>query len=132
MCYFIYGALFGDIDTNEYENIKVKYNNLHFPLGTKHDLKMCVQEASMPFRVNDGICDCDTELGKGNPASEEIKPYCALFEDIKSLKGAKHIYLCKTWTGKRNKTEVKLKLNEINISETLADIKENCLYTFEI
>ena len=126
MCYYIYCALFGNIDPDEYKSIKDNYE-IKFRIGTKHDLKMCVQNEDLPFRVNDGICDCDTELGKGNPASEEIKPYCALFEDIKSLKGAKHIYLCKTWTGKRNKTEVKLKLNEINISETLADIKENCL-----
>ena len=131
MCYYIYGALFGNIDPDEYKSIEDNYE-IKFRTGTKHDLKMCVQNENLPFRVNNGICDCNTELGEGNAESEEIKPYSHLFDDIRNLRGAKHIYLCKTWAGKRNKSEVKLKLNEINVSETLANIKENCLYVFEI
>ena len=131
MCYFIYGALYGDVYENEYKSIKDKYEfKIH--TGTKHDVKTSVKGENIDFRVTDWCCDCDSDLGKGDTNSEFIKQYVELFNDIKNVNGAKHIYLCKTWTGKTNKTEVNLKLNEINLEETLANFRKNCLYVFEI
>lgn len=131
MCYFIYGAVYGNVDQKEYQTIENKYEyKIH--CGTKHDVKMSAQEVAADYRVTDWICDCESDLGKKDVTAQQVKEMAALFEEIKNVNGAKHIYLCKTWTGKRNKSEVKLKLNDIDVKSVLANFKENCLYTFEI
>lgn len=131
MCYYIYGALYGDIDNDEYNAIECKYEyKIH--CGTKHSVKTSVQEVSSSYRVTDWCCDCDSALGKKDINAEQVKEFETLFEELKKVNGAKHIYLCKTWNGKRNKTEIKLKLNDIDLKSVFANFKENCLYTFEI
>ncbi len=63
MCYYIYGALYGDVDKDEYQIIKDKYEyKIH--CGTKHSVKTSVQEVSDSYRVTDWCCDCDSDLGK--------------------------------------------------------------------
>lgn len=131
MCYYIYGALFGDVDENEYSAIENKYE-LKIRKGTKHSLKKSVQEVSEQYRVTNWCCDCDSALGGKDSETQEIKMYEAFLNDIKGLNGAKYIYLCKTWAGKTNKKEIQLKLNDINVGNTLAEFNENCLYTFEV
>ncbi|MDD5923890.1 MAG: hypothetical protein PUC88_03770 [Clostridia bacterium] len=131
MCYYIYGALCGDVNTNEYQIIKDKYE-YKFHCGTKHNVKMSVQENSDSYRVTDWGCDCDSDLGKKDPNAEQVKVFEALFNDIKKLKGAEQIYLCKTWVGKRNKNEIKLKLDDVDIKSVLSELKVNCLYIFKV
>ena len=131
MCYYIYGALYGDIDKAEYKKIEDKYDcKIHS--GTKHNVKMCVKGDSWDYRVTDGHCDCGSALGEKNPDAKGIMELEALFNDIKKVEGAKHIYLCKTWAGKINRREVKLKLSDIDVKTVLAEFDPNCLYTFEI
>ena len=131
VCYFVYGALYGDIDENAYKTIENKHEfKIH--CGTKHSVKNSVLEVSDDYRITDWCCDCDFALGRKDINAEEIKKLEALFNEIKEIGGAKHIYLCKTWTGKRNKGEIKLRLDDIDIKSVLANFKENCLYTFEV
>ena len=131
MCYFIYGAVYGNVDQNEYKTIENKYDyKIH--CGTKHDVKLAVQEVADTYRVTNCCCDCESDLGKKDVNAEEVTELAAIFEEIKKVDGVKHIYLCKTWAEKRNKSEVKLKLNNIDIKSVLANFKANCLYTFEI
>ena len=131
MCYYVYGALYGKIDKSEYKAIEDKYEFKIHP-GTKHDVKMSLLNELNDYRVTDWMCDCDSPLGDGDPKSKYIQIYADLFEEIKKIKGAKHIYLCRSWTGTRNKHETKLKLDEIDIKETLANLERNNLYVFEI
>lgn len=131
MCYYIYGALFGDIDLNNYQALENNYE-MKIRLGTKHDVKMSVQHVDCDYRVTEGCCDCESDLGKGDIDAEEVKQCADLLNDIKNIKGAEYIYLCKTWAGKNNKKEKHMKLGEINIQEVLANFEENCLYIFEV
>ncbi len=71
-------------------------------------------------------------LVKKDSNAEQVKEFEALFNDIKKLKGAEYIYLCKTWVGKRNKNEIKLKLDDVDIKSVLSELKSNCLYIFEV
>lgn len=93
---------------------------------------MSAQNIDEKYRVTDWCCDCDSDLGKEDINALTLKEYETLFNEIRNIKGASHIYLCKTWTGKRNKKEIALNLNEINIKNVLANLKSNCLYTFVI
>ncbi len=95
-------------------------------------MKLSVQDNSDSYRVTNWCCDCNSDLGKKDSSAQQIKELEALFNDIKKVKGAGHIYLCKTWVGKRNKKEIKLKLDDIDIKSVLAELNENCLYTFEV
>lgn len=131
MCYYIYGALYGDIDNDEYQAIEDKYE-YKIRSGTKHNVKVSVEKSCGDYRVTDWCCDCGSALGKKDPSDEQIKELEALFNDIKKIGGAKHIYLCKTWAGKRNKKEIKLRLDDIDIKSVLAEFDANCLYIFEI
>ena len=131
MCYYLYGALHGDIDKDEYRMIEEKYE-YKLRNGTKHNVKTCVEGTSDGYRVTDWCCDCDSALGKKDQNAAQVKDIEALFNDIKNIKGAKHIYLCKTWIGKRNKKEIKLRLDDIDIKSVLAELNENCMYIFEV
>ena len=132
MCYFLYGALWGDISESEYIDVKNKYG-LKISLGTKHDVKSAVKAAAEfvrdNFRVTDWICDCDSPVGKHDPTDPMIIELSNLITELSALPGAKQINICKTWTGKQNKKEIKLKLSDIDLPTFLADFKENTLYS---
>ena len=132
MCYFLYGSLYGDVCESEYVDVKNKYG-LKISLGTKHDVKSAVKTAAEfvqdNFRVTDWICDCDSPVGKHDPTDPMIIELSNLITDLSALPGAKQINICKTWTGKQNKKEIKLKLSDIDLPTFLADFKENTLYS---
>ncbi len=135
MCYFLYGSLYGDIDEAEYESVQRRYG-CRIPLGTRHDVKTAVRDAGETvrddFRVTDGVCDCDSPVGGHDPAHPMILELSSLIGELSALPGAKQIYICKTWTGKQNKKEIALKLNETDLPALLADLRENCLYSLSV
>ncbi len=132
MCYFLYGSLYGDVSESEYVDVKNKYG-LKISLGTKHDVKSAVKTAAEfvqdNFRVTDWICDCDSPVGKHDSTDPMIIELSSLITELSALPGAKQINICKTWTGKQNKKEIKLKLSDIDLPTFLADFKENTLYS---
>jgi len=131
MCYFIHGAAYGNIDADEYEKVAAKYE-FRFKLGTKHDVKNDVANDGYDFCVTNRTCDCDSPVGAKDPTAPELKKYEALLNDLKNVRGLKHIYLCKVWAGDVNKKEATLKLRDINVPDFLANVKEKCLYTIEM
>ena len=134
MCYFLYGSLYGDVSESEYIGIKNKYS-LKISLGTKHDVKRAVKAAAElvqnDFRITDGVCDCDSPVGNHDPTDPMIIELSNLITELSALPGAKQINICKTWTGRDNKKEIKLKLIDTNLQTFLADFKENTLYSIE-
>ena len=132
MCYFLYGSLYGDVSESEYVAVKNKYG-LKISLGTKHDVKNAVKAAEEfvqeDYRITDWICDCDSPVGRHDPADPMIIELSNLITELSALPGAKQINICKTWTGKQNKKEIKLKLSDIDLPTFLADFKENTLYS---
>jgi len=131
MCYFLHGAVYGDIDQAEYYRFTAGHK-YHFNIGTKHDVKNDVNKSSYDFCVTNNMCGCDSPVGSKDASSPELKEYEALFFDLKKVPGLKQIYLCKTWTGKRNKKEVTVKIEDIDVPSFLANVEESCLYTFEM
>ena len=135
MCYFLYGSLYGDVSESEYVDVKNKYG-LKISLGTKHDIKSAVRAAAEfvqdDFRITDWICDCDSPVGKHDPTDPTIIELSNLITELSDLPGAKQINICKTWTGKQNKKEIKINLDETNLPTFLADLQENILYCLNI
>lgn len=134
MCYFLYGSLYGDVSESEYVDVKNKYS-LKISLGTKHDVKKAVKAAAEfvqdDYRITDWICDCDSPVGNHDPSDPIIIELSNLISDLSVLPGAKQINICKTWTGKQNKKEINMKLNETDLPTFLADLKENTFYCLE-
>ncbi|MCQ2428637.1 MAG: hypothetical protein MJ137_09640 [Clostridia bacterium] len=134
MCYFLYGSLYGDVSESEYIDVKNKYG-LKISLGTKHDVKNTVKAAAEfvrdDYRVTDWVCVCDSPVGKHDPTDPMIIELSNLITELSALPGAKQTNICKTWTGKQNKKEVKLKLSDTDLPTFLADFKENTLYSLE-
>ena len=132
MCYFLYGSLYGDVSESEYIDVKNKYG-VKISLGTKHDVKSAVKAAAEfvqdDFRITDWICDCDSPVGRHDPTDPMIIELSNLITELSALPGAKQINICKTWTGKQNKKEIKLKLSDIDLPTFLAVFKENTLYS---
>lgn len=135
MCYFLYGALWGDVSELEYVTVKNKYG-LKISLGTKHDVKNAVKAAAEfvrdDYRVTDWVCDCNSPIGGHDPKDPTVIELSNLITELSALPGAKQINICLTWTGKQNKKEIKLELRETDIPTFLADLKGNTLYCLNI
>ena len=135
MCYFLYGSLYGDVSESEYVEVKNKYG-LKISLGTKHDVKNAVKAAAEhvqnDYRITDWVCDCNSPVGRHDPSDPMILELCDLITDLSVLPGAEQINICKTWTGKLNKREIKMNLNETDLPAFLADLNENTLYCLDL
>ena len=135
MCYFLYASLYGDIPASDYQSVQKRYPYKISP-GTKHDLKLTVAAAEdcvqSDFRCTDWVCDCDSPVGQHDPDDPMIRSLGALISELAALPGAKQIHLCKTWAGRRNKREIRLKLSDTDLPEFLADLQENCLYSLDL
>ncbi len=135
MCFFLYGSLYGDVSESEYADVKNKYD-VKISLGTKHDVKNAVKAAAEfvqgDYRITDWICDCNSPVGGHDPTDPTIIELSNLITDLSVLPGAKQINICKTWTGKQNKREIKMKLSDTDIPMFLAELKENTLYSLDI
>ena len=94
MCYFLYGALWGDISESEYVDIKNKYG-LKISLGTKHDVKNAVIAAAEyvkdDYRITDWICDCDSPVGKHDPGDPMIVELGNLITELAALPDANNV-----------------------------------------
>ena len=131
MCYFLHGAVNKGINEKDYREVS-EGNYYHFNIGTKHDVKTSVLEAPGDFRITSGCCDCDTALGAHDKNHEEITELCALLEDMRLIRDIKCVYLSKNWAGKTNKSEECLHIDDIDLAEFLAEMKENCLYRIDL
>lgn len=127
MCYIVYGGMDKAADDREYAQVSAKAT-YHFRLGSKHDIKMCVVNQSEDFRVTDRMCDCDFPIGNQDESAVELRELASLIHSLSKVKDAKCLYLCKTWSGRRNKRERAVKIEEINLISFLANMEMNCLY----
>ena len=133
MCYFLYGAI--NKEANEKDLAEVSEGNFyHFNIGTKHDVKTSVLECSNGFRLTSGMCDCDTPIGAGaeHRDHEEIRELSSLLEDMRLVRGVKCVYISKNWAGKINKREETYHIDDIDIPDFLAEMKENYLYRIDL
>ncbi len=131
MCYVVYGAINQTVDAYDYEKIAATHT-YRFNFGTKHDIKMCVANESDEFRVTDWVCDCDFPIGAKDENAIELQELASLIRSLRQAKDAKSIYLCKTWNGRRNKREIVVKMDEIELVAFLANMEMDCLYQINL
>ena len=142
MCYYLYGALLGDVPKEEYDAVSSRHE-CRLARGTRHDVKNAVKASSEcvvkvaadpteKYRITDYCCDCGSAIGGGDPNAPELQDLRSLIEELSLLPGAKQINLCITWTGKQNKREVQVDLGELDLGDFLANVKGNTLYTINL
>ncbi len=135
MCFYLYGSLNGEVPEEAYNTVHKKYE-YKIARGTKHDIKMAIKAAvecpEADYRITDWICDCDSPVGKHDPEDSMIVALRDLILDLSGLPGAMQINICKTFTGKQNKKEIKIDLKGTDIAKLLADLQENCLYSINL
>ena len=128
MCWFVYGAVQGDMDEAAMGSVSERHE-CRLVCGTRHDVKMAALYVDGAFRVTRNVCDCDSAIGAHDPTADEVRDLAGLMREVGGLPGAKTISCCKTWAGERNKRERRLKLAEVELERFLADLEPGTLYT---
>ncbi len=131
MCYFVYSAVNPEINSADYEKM-FRESQFRFRPGTRHDIKMAVAEESGDFRLTRLCCDCAFPLGEGNAQAPELLELTEQLEKLRSVRGIKCVYLCKAWTGKRNKKEETVHIDDLNLPSFLAGMKTETLYRIDL
>ena len=131
MCYVAYSAVNPEINTADYEKLFL-HSEYHFRPGTKHDIKMAVAEESGDFRLTDWCCDCDFGLCEGDSRAPELRELAAQLEKLRKARGIKCVYLCKIWSGKRNKKEETVHIDDLDLPAFFAGMKTEILYRIDL
>ena len=130
MCWFLYGAVNGQVDENALAAVNARHE-CHIIKGTRHDLKMAILSDGWDYRLTSSYCDCSSDVGKHDPSAPLVKDLAALFVDVCALSGADTISLSHTWINTRNKHEKALKLSDVDWPQLLADLEPSTLYTVD-
>ena len=112
MCYILYGAVNKEINREDYERVTAKYP-YHIRPGTRHDVKMCLLKDDYTYRVTDWVC---------------VKLLAQYIEELKTVPHAKYVYLCKSWNGRRCKSEANVSADSCDLPTYLANAECGCLY----
>lgn len=131
MCWFIHGALQGKVDEETLDAVN-RAHACHIVSGTRHDLKMAIVNQTWDYRITEGCCDCESEIGAHDPDAEEVLDLAGLIAALSALPGAESLSLSKSWDGERNKHERNLKLSGLDLRQWLADLEPNTLYTVHL
>ncbi len=131
MCYFLYGAINGGINTDDYDSI-IKNSTYHFNTGNHKNVNACVENHGNNYRITRNYCDCDTPIGNAHKNKTELKEFADLLIELKHVRGIKHIMFSKNWYGDINKEQQTLHVDDIDVLDFLANVKDNCLYKIEL
>lgn len=128
MCWYIYGALQGDVEAEALNAVNSRHD-CRMAQGTRHALKMAILDENSDYRVTDGCCDCDSAIGQHDPNAAEVSDMAAMMGEVCALDGADTLSFCKTWRNDRCKREKALKRSEVDFRPLLADLEPGILYT---
>jgi hypothetical protein len=131
MCYFAYSAVNPEVNPQDLEKL-TRESPYYFRPGTRHDIKMAVAEESEEFRLTNWCCDCDFPLCEGNAQAPEVLELAAQLEKLRMVRGIKCVYLCKTWIGDRNKKEVTVHIEDVDLPEFLAGMGTETLCRIDL
>ena len=131
MCYYAYSAVNPEINTADYEKL-LRNSEYHFRPGTRHDIKMAVAEESEEYRLTRGCCDCDLPMCGGDAGAPELWELAECLKTLRKARGAKCVYLCKTWTGDRNKKEETVHIDDLDLPAFLAGMQTETLYRIDL
>lgn len=128
MCYFLYGTIDGDVNTNLFNNLNNK-KYFRFKLGTYTDLITSIKMETDIYRLTTGMCDCDTHIGSNRTSSKEINEYSEFIQSLNELKNIKNLYICKKWYNEEIEENIELHIDDIeDLNAFFANMKPNILY----
>ncbi len=131
MCYFLYGSINNGINIEDYKKV-ITNSGYHFNIGKKSDVNTCVSDCGFEYRITLNHCDCDTPVGEKHSDKAGLRELELLLTNMKSIRGIKHIYISKNWTGETNEREEIVHIDDIDIRNFLAGVENNCLYKVEL
>lgn len=131
MCYFLYGGVNKGINIEDYK--KYSRNSLFFfAEGTESDIKHCIKECKDDYRITKNYCDCGTALGSHMVDKEELKELGQYINQLRKVKGIKHIFISKNWWEEETQKELTIHIDDVDIIDYLANIEDNCLYKIQL
>lgn len=131
MCYFLYGAINREINSEDYDKI-LKNSNYCFNQGDIVDVNDCVENCKGSYRITLNHCDCDTSIGNKDKKGNDLEEFKELLLNLKSVRGIKYVLLSKNWWADTNTKQETVHIDDINILDFLANIEDNCLYKIEL
>ena len=130
MCYFLYGSINKEINRNDYKEA-IQNSEYYFNMGSKDDVNSCVQRDGFEYRITSNICDCDTPVGS-KQINEGLEELSKLLINLKAIRGIKYITISKNWVNETNEKEAIVHIEDINVTQYLANIEERTLYKIEL
>ena len=132
MCWYLYGAVHGNINEKDLNAINQNHQ-CRLVSGTRHAVKMAIQEDNWDYRITKDyeMCDCGSAIGGGDPDAAQVQDMAVLMDSISELPGVKDISFCLTWVLDRNKHESTLKRSETDFVQLLTNLKPRTLYTID-
>ena len=128
MCWYIYGALQGDVNAEALGAVNSRHD-CRMAQGTRHTLKMAILDENWDYRVTEGCCDCGSDIGRHDPDTAQVSDMAALIGEACALEGADTLSFCITWRNERCKREKALKRSEVDLRQLFADLEPRTLYT---
>lgn len=127
MCWFIHGAVFGNINAGALKTINAAHE-CQILQGTKRDVKNAVLYDESEYCITNHCCDCDTDIGNHNPKAAQVIDLADLIAEVGKLQGAEYIYICRTWVNELYENEKAVDISEINLKKFFADFESNTMY----
>jgi hypothetical protein len=131
MCYFLYGGINEDANAADLKTVK-NSSAFAFRPATHDEITNCIATGNGRFRLTHSNCDCDTAVGSGNATAQELKNVSGYIHNLRAVRNARHIYLAKNFTNEKMESEQTCHVDEIDLAEWLAHIKNNCLYKIQL
>ncbi|MBR2715329.1 MAG: hypothetical protein IKB73_03880 [Ruminococcus sp.] len=131
MCYFLYGAVNEGVNISDYNNA-VMNSNFLFKIGTADDVNSFVKNCGTDYRITSEHCDCHTSIGCNDANNKELENYKELLLKFRTIRGIKYVLLSKNWWKNTNSKHKAVHIDDIDISNFLSNIKEDCLYKLEL
>ncbi len=131
MCYFLYGAINGGINKEDYEKI-TKDTEYHFSIGNVNSVNECVENCGNSYRITFNYCDCDTAIGQKHTDKKQIKELESLLLNLQDVRGIKYVLISKNWAKETNNKQETVHIQDVDILHFLANMEDNCLYKIEL
>lgn len=134
MCYFLFGAVNSEVNSNELNKINSLYD-FCFKKAELTELIKDINSNTDNFRITKNMCDCESKIGGGKTKSNELDDYSNFIMDLSELKNIKNIFIGKVWANTivENNNVVITHLSDIkNLNEFLANLQPNTIYKIHL
>ena len=129
MCTILYGGVNKEANS---EDIKMATTgNYTFLPTTKGTIRKSVGD-NWKYRITSGHCDCGTTIGENKADAIEVVELAACIDDLRNVRDIQCICLLKHSEGSQLKRSECIHIDDIDISQFLADLMKNRLYEIQL